>query len=613
MGKSSGSAPQAPDPRVVIPLQEESNLRQYQTMLEGSRVNQYGPTGSTTWNNNSGVWSQNTNLSPEQQQLYNQNVQSQLQQGNLLQGAGQRVSDQMGQPVDFSSAPALQGSVSGPQFQGANAAPQLNGSLGAPQFQGSSSTPQLQGSFAAPQLQGYENPSLQNLSTSQTQANLQNPQMQALNPGQLSQGVNDALQGYSSKIGQLDPSQFNQQAADALYNQGTRYMQPQMDQDKKALEARLGEQGFVPGTPAYNQAMQNFQDTSNRALADARDRAVTAGVSSGQANFGNTLGALQSQISTALAGGNFQNQQQGQDFSQQQAQANQLRQGGLDANQVAQQLFQNQGVMDQSRNQNTQQNYINAQDAAQRAFSNNNQALQQNFQNQQGAAQFNNQAAQQGFQNQQTAAQFNNQNAQQGFQNEQTAAQFGNQAAQQNFQNQQTATQFNNQNVQQGFQNQLSGAQLGNQARQQSIAEILQQRQLPFNELMALRGGTQVQTPQAQQFQAPNLQAPDVIGAYNNQYQGQLGAYNTQVGAQNSQMSSLGQMGALAAMFLSDRRLKSDIRRVGQTEGGHNLYSYTIFGRPEIGVMADEVAQTHPHLVVQHPSGYLAVLYKGIK
>lgn len=78
--------------------------------------------------------------------------------------------------------------------------------------------------------------------------------------------------------------QYLQSMADALYSKNTRYLDPQMEQDQRALESRLGEQGFVPGTPAYNQAMTNFMDTKNRAYGSARDYATTQGFTSGLAN-----------------------------------------------------------------------------------------------------------------------------------------------------------------------------------------------------------------------------------------------------------------------------------------------------------------------------------------
>jgi hypothetical protein len=86
-----------------------------------------------------------------------------------------------------------------------------------------------------------------------------------------------------------DRNTFNQEATDAAYGLQTRYLDPQIQQQQKALEARLSEQGFVPGTPAYNQAMQNFMDTNQRAYASARDSSILQGAQIGQGDFRNAL------------------------------------------------------------------------------------------------------------------------------------------------------------------------------------------------------------------------------------------------------------------------------------------------------------------------------------
>lgn len=69
---------------------------------------------------------------------------------------------------------------------------------------------------------------------------------------------------------------------------------------------------------------------------------------------------------------------------------------------------------------------------------------------------------------------------------------------------------------------------------------------------------------------------------------------------------------AIGAAFASDRRLKSDIMRIGTMPSGLNIYSYTIFGKPEIGVMADEVRKMFPNAVTTGPDGYDLVDYSQI-
>lgn len=92
-------------------------------------------------------------------------------------------------------------------------------------------------------------------------------------------GTADYIKGLAADS--LSP-QFNQNVGDAVYNSQTRYLDPQIARDKQGLEARLAEQGFVPGTPGYNQAMETFGDTNNRAYGAARDSATLQGY--GQAN-----------------------------------------------------------------------------------------------------------------------------------------------------------------------------------------------------------------------------------------------------------------------------------------------------------------------------------------
>lgn len=74
-------------------------------------------------------------------------------------------------------------------------------------------------------------------------------------------------------------------------------------------------------------------------------------------------------------------------------------------------------------------------------------------------------------------------------------------------------------------------------------------------------------------------------------------------------MGTLGTMAMAAAMFFSDRRLKSDIALVGVHPTGIGVYEYDKFGHRERGVMADEVELVKPEAVATHPSGYKMVNY----
>ena len=63
--------------------------------------------------------------------------------------------------------------------------------------------------------------------------------------------------------------------------------------------------------------------------------------------------------------------------------------------------------------------------------------------------------------------------------------------------------------------------------------------------------------------------------------------------------------------LLSDRRLKTDIRRVGQTDAGTPIYTYRyVWGGPvQMGVMAQDV----PDAAFMTESGFLAVDYGEVR
>jgi len=61
--------------------------------------------------------------------------------------------------------------------------------------------------------------------------------------------------------------------------------------------------------------------------------------------------------------------------------------------------------------------------------------------------------------------------------------------------------------------------------------------------------------------------------------------------------------------MFSDRRLKSNIERVGTHPLGIGIYDYDIGGERQRGVMADEVEQVLPEAVLTRPDGYKMVNY----
>lgn len=103
----------------------------------------------------------------------------------------------------------------------------------------------------------------------------------------------------------------------------------------------------------------------------------------------------------------------------------------------------------------------------------------------------------------------------------------------------------------------------------------------------------------------------DLAGAEQAKYEADLARSNADAANKAQQQQAILQAGLSAAMFFSDRRLKSNISLIG-VRGGLPLYEYDIMGKRERGYMADEVALIAPDAVHEHSSGYLMVDYNKV-
>lgn len=239
-----------------------------------------------------------------------------------------------------------------------------------------------------------------------------------------------------------------------------------------------------------------------------------------------------------------------------------------------------------------------------------------------------NQAMDMGLRQQQAAeaqnqAQFYNQSAGQQFG-------FGSQAAQQQLQAQQAAYQqalasgqyglsqqnqaFNQQLAggQQNFQQQQAAAAYQNQLRQQQIAEAQQQQNWSLNALNALLSGQQVGSPQFANFnQAAQGSGVNYSQAGQDQFQAGMQQQQMQNQAVGQAMQGLSGIGGM--FMMSDRRTKTEIRRIARHWRGFGIYRYRFIGesRPRVGVMADEVQRILPHAVMRW-HGVLMVNYDAL-
>jgi len=201
------------------------------------------------------------------------------------------------------------------------------------------------------------------------------------------------------------------------------------------------------------------------------------------------------------------------------------------------------------------------------------------------------------------------------------------------------ARQFNagqRSNLQQFRAGQRMQADLANQAAQLAGS---QQRLAAGQQLAGVGnlGFGQANTIQQQMMQQGALQqmiqqqlidsAKAQYGGYTGQLERSLGFPVTALGASQIPQSQTttsdpGAFGWLSLLLGSDIRFKENIRPAGKTAGGHNLYMWDwndtakeVLGEEgsSMGVIAQEVIETHPELVVTGDHGYYMVNYGGIQ
>ena len=466
-------------------------------------------------------WTLTTQLSPEQQQLYDLTTAGQTSQQRIANALQEQAGGALGTPFSPAGLPARAGQLSaGPQ--GGVFSPNVRaGAL-------PNAPADFSSRYASPGAYqgGGIDPRVMNDSLSPSGA-VQAPGAQVQNR---SPGLDFELQLLRQRLGELDPMEFGMQASDALYSQARRYFEPQQQEEQRALEGRLAEQGFVPGTPAYTQAMDEFRRANERTRGDARDRAVSMGASVGNQAFGNRLGSIQSQIASLMSGANF-------GLANDQSRAGE----GLDLAR----FMQSEGS----------RGFGEQRQAAEFAQGQN----QGNFSRELAGVQEGRAGQAQGFNQGQTAAEFQLGQDTAGFQRRQQIADFLSRMQGQDFGQQVTqqglgrqATLDANDVSRQLFDREVTAGGFNNTNRQQALAEALALRTQPLNELNSFRTGAQWQMPNfgSPQTGSPGLGAPDVLGAANQDYMGKLNAYNARVGSSNANTNAMAQIAmALMGMF----------------------------------------------------------------
>ena len=596
------SAPPAPDYLGAATTQAQASERATNAQNYANRPVINTPFGTQSWNTNAVVdpatgqtftqWTQNTSLAPGLQDALDYQIDTQLGRSQLASGFMDRVGDEYRQPFDYAGLPQM-------AQMNTPASLQTNLTDYTPGLQtdvNSRSNQVVSGfNFGGPQM------SMSPMTSGLSYNVNQQPVSTNFNgmTGDVRRNVGtESLQRSLNTNDNPALPQFDSSFRDTVANQLMERMQPIHDYQQKQLETKLANQGFTQGSEAFNRALNEL----NLRQAAERYNALDTAGNEAQRLYNMGMGARQQAFNEDVTGGQFTN-----------AAANQAFQQGLNANQFVNQAtgqafnqaMQAQQAGNQALGQQFQQGVTNA--------NLNNQALNQAYGQTLGAFNFGNQAQQQLYNQMMGQANLANQAAGQQFNQDMQSRQFSNQAL-----GQAAALDLARMNAQNQAMQQQQGmnqnyANYQNQLRQQAIAEQMQRRGMSLNEMNALLSGQQVNLPQMPSFQpAGRAETPNILGATQMGYDAQLGAANAQNAMFGNLLGAGAQLGSAAFMF-SDRRLKSNIERVGTHAIGVGIYDYTMMGMPQRGVIAQEVQQVRPDLVKRHANGFLMVDYGGLQ
>lgn len=179
-------------------------------------------------------------------------------------------------------------------------------------------------------------------------------------------------------------------------------------------------------------------------------------------------------------------------------------------------------------------------------------------------------------------------------------AAFENSAQAQAFGQESARVQQNNNNAQNLFNAGITRVNAANNDRNQALDEQSALRDRRINEITALMSGSQVKSPQFNNINTAQIANTDFASIQNNYDQLKNDQYKTQSESWGQMVGGL-MGGASSMMMMSDRRAKENIRKVGETDDGQNIYSYRYKagGPTQLGLMAQEVEKKKPGAVVE--------------
>jgi hypothetical protein len=158
--------------------------------------------------------------------------------------------------------------------------------------------------------------------------------------------------------------------------------------------------------------------------------------------------------------------------------------------------------------------------------------------------------------------------------------------------------------------------ELALRGRAQAYGEADADYNRDLNRITALLSGSQVSPPNFVSTPQSGVAGTDYAGLVNANYQQEIAAWQQREQNRNDLLGGLFGIGAAfagnPALKFSDRRLKENVEKIGETMDGQNIYSYSYRGdqRLQLGLMAHEVERKRPSAILRFPGGLKAVDYR---
>ena len=579
-GKSS--PPPAPDYTGAARQTAEASNEQLSRQTRINRPTMNTPWGTSAWaDDGSDNWTNNVTLSPEQQQALNSQMRIGSARSGLAEGMLGRVGAATAAEPDWGALPSafsFDNSQVNANFGGdagydanfggdAGYGTNFGGNAGYDEFR---STP---GSRNQQNVTGAGEGIQRGVAATNTASRAGEVQRGVAGPGAYSEAATAAIRGRQAK---------------------------QLENQRAQTATQLTQQGVVPGSEAWKNAM----DDVNRQQNDADMAAITAGLNQGNIEFGQ--GLQQGQFANDATGRAFSMDMSAnsQNFGQQ-LQANEF------GNRAQAQDFDQRSGQTRTNNDTRMRDadFVMRQGAA------NNEVRARRMADANAALNANNEVRSRQLADANAARNASNEVRSRQLADANTARNASNEVRGRRLADANAALNANNAATSENARLNTNFANTRQAQRQAALQEMLTRRQLPLNEMNAFLTGQQVTAPNFSG--APNTTAgrgtgADYTGAVNSQY----GAAMNNFGINQAQQNSMwGGLGNIASMFsFSDVELKEDIEQVGSLPDGTGLFNWNWKdgSGSDTGVLAQEVEMRDPSAVRLHPSGFKQVDYAKV-